>query len=67
MTLDLTIPRIKTTHAIYSLLIVANLFMGMTVLEQGRVIETQRVLIKNLFHDTAHMAGMRLREAVSHK
>lgn len=67
MTMDLTIPRIKSTHAIYTLLIVANLFMGMTVLEQGRVIETQRVLIKNLFRDTTHMAGMRLREAAAHK
>jgi hypothetical protein len=67
MTMDLTIPRIKSTHAIYSLLIIANLFMGMTVLEQGRVIETQRVLIKNLFRDTTHMAAMRLKEAVSRK
>ncbi len=67
MTLDSPIPRLKTTYGIYTLLIVANLFMGMTVLAQGRVIENQRVLIKNLFYDTTHSMGIKIQEAVAHK
>jgi hypothetical protein len=61
MTLDTPLPRLKSAHGIYALLIAANLFMGMTVLAQGRVIETQRVLIKNLFHDVTQTVATRLR------
>jgi hypothetical protein len=67
MTLDSPVPRLRTTYGIYALLIAANIFMGMIVLAQGQVIENQRVLIKNLFHDTTHSAGIRVSQVAAHK
>ena len=43
----------------YVLLIAANVLMGITVLAQGQVIESQRVLIKNLFYDHMHLAAFK--------
>ena len=63
MTLDTQIPRLKTTYGMYALLIIANIFMGMIVVAQGQVIENQRALIKNLFHDVAHTVSMPFRTA----
>lgn len=65
MTLDSPIPRLKSTYGIYALLIAANLFMGMTILLQGRVIENQRVLIKNLFFDTTHVVATQLHKVAA--
>jgi hypothetical protein len=67
MTLDQPIRRIKTSHGIYVLLIVANIMMGTVVMEQGRVIENQRVLIKALFYDNIHMATAKFKHAVARK
>lgn len=67
MTLDHVIPRIKTTHGIYALLLAANILMGAVVMEQGRVIENQRVLIKNLFYDNLTIAGIKIKQAVQHR
>jgi hypothetical protein len=67
MTLDTTVPRMKTTYGMYALLIAANLFMGMTVVTQSRVIENQRVLIKTLFFDVAHNARVHVKEAVARR
>ena len=63
MTLRGPVRRIKSFHGIYALLLAANIFMGAIVMEQSRVIETQRVLIKNLFYDNVHDAAARLRHA----
>ena len=67
MTFALTLPRLKTNHGMYALLIAANLLMGAVVMEQGRVIENQRVLIKALFYDNIQMAATKLKHAVEHK
>ena len=67
MTFEQAIPRMKTTHGIYALLIVANLLMGAVVMEQGRVIENQRVLIKTLFYDNLSIAGIKLKHAVQRR
>jgi hypothetical protein len=67
MTLDRTIPRIKTSHGIYALLLAANILMGAVVMEQGRVIENQRVLIKSLFYDNIHNAALRFKHVVERK
>jgi hypothetical protein len=64
MTLDQPVPRMKSSHGIYALLLAANLIMGTVIMEQGRVIETQRVLIKVMFYDNIHNAGMKLKRAV---
>ncbi len=67
MTLDQPIPRIKSSHGIYALLLAANILMGAVVMEQGRVIENQRVLIKNLFYDNIHNAAMHIKHVVERK
>jgi hypothetical protein len=67
MTLDQAIPRIKTSHGLYALLLAANILMGAVVMEQGRVIENQRVLIKALFYDNINMAAAKIKHAVARK
>ena len=64
MTLDQPIRRMKTSHGIYVLLLAANLFMGAVVMEQSRVIENQRTLIKVLFYDSVHHATAKLQHVV---
>jgi hypothetical protein len=66
MTFDQPIPRLRTPHGIYALLIAANLLMGAVVMEQGRVIENQRVLIKTLFYDNLSIAGIKIKQAIKH-
>lgn len=56
--------RLKSFHGIYALLLAANIMMGAIVMEQSRVIETQRVLIKSLFYDNIHVAGTKIKQAV---
>jgi hypothetical protein len=41
--------------------------MGAVVMEQGRVIENQRVLIKALFYDNIQMAATKFKQAVERK
>jgi len=67
MTLAQTLPRVKTSHALYALLLAANILMGAVVMEQGRVIENQRVLIKALFYDNIHMAAAKIKHVVERK
>jgi hypothetical protein len=57
----------QRTHGIYAILLVANMFMAGLVMEQGRIIETQKVLIKSLFFDTTQLAAIRLKQAMSHR
>ena len=67
MTFDSIIPRAKTTHGMYALLLAANILMGAVVMEQGKVIENQRVLIKALFYDNVQMAAAKIKHAVERK
>jgi hypothetical protein len=67
MTLAQTLPRMKTSQGIYALLLAANIMMGAVVLEQGRLIENQRVLIKALFYDNIQMAAAKFKHAVERK
>jgi hypothetical protein len=43
------------------------LAMGLLVLEQNRVIESQRTLIRALFGDSTLLAGLRVKEVREHK
>ena len=67
MTFDSIIPRIKTPHGMYALLLTANILMGAIVMEQGRVIENQRVLIKALFYDNINLATAKIKHAIERK
>jgi hypothetical protein len=40
--------------------------MAGLVMEQGRIIETQKVLIKSLFFDTTQLAALRIKQAIEH-
>ena len=42
------------------LLLVGYLLMGLLVVEQGRVIENQQVLIRSLFYDSSRLADLRM-------
>lgn len=39
-----------------SLFLIGYVIMGGLIIEQGRTIENQRMLIKNLFHDSQQLA-----------
>lgn len=38
-----------------SLFLIGYIIMGALIIEQGRTIENQRMLIKNLFHDSQQL------------
>jgi hypothetical protein len=56
----------QRTNGIYAILIATNIFMAGLVMEQGRIIETQKVLIKSLFFDTTQLAALRIKQAIEH-
>jgi hypothetical protein len=56
----------QRTNSIYAILIATNIFMAGLVMEQGRIIETQKVLIKSLFFDTTQLAALRIKQAIEH-
>jgi len=45
------------------LFLIAYGIMTMLIVEQGNTIESQRLLIKQLFHDSAELSAMKGREA----
>ena len=46
----------QRSNILMSLFLVGYLIMGGLIIEQGRTIENQRMLIKNLFHDSQQLA-----------
>jgi hypothetical protein len=63
MKLALPTPR-QRTNGLYAVLIATNIFMAGLVMEQGRVIESQKVLIKSLFFDTTQLAAIKMKQAL---
>ena len=47
-------------NGVYTLLLAGYLLMGLLVMEQGRIIENQSVLIRSLFYDSSQLTAMRL-------
>ena len=47
---------------IFLILLVAYLAMAMLVSEQGRTIESQRMLIRQLFSDSTELAAMKIKQ-----
>jgi hypothetical protein len=47
-------------NGVYTLLLAGYLLMGLLVLEQGRIIDNQQVLIRSLFYDSSQLTALRL-------
>jgi hypothetical protein len=54
----------QRTNGLYAVLIATNIFMAGLVMEQGRVIDSQKVLIKSLFFDTTQLAALKMKQAL---
>jgi hypothetical protein len=52
---------VQRRHVLYAMLLGTNILLGSLVIEQARVIESQKILIKNLFFDTTQLAALRMR------
>jgi hypothetical protein len=55
MTVTPSTPR-RRSNFLMSLFLIGYVIMGGLIIEQGRTIENQRMLIKNLFHDSQQLA-----------
>lgn len=47
-------------NGVLTLLLTGYLLMGLLVLEQGRIIENQSILIRSLFYDSSQLTALRL-------
>jgi hypothetical protein len=51
----------------YALFLVGYLVMAGLIVEQGRTIESQKLLIRSLFFDSTQLAALKLKEAAARK
>ena len=47
-------------NGVLTLLLAGYLLMGLLVVEQGRIIDNQAVLIRSLFYDSSQLTALRL-------
>jgi hypothetical protein len=47
-------------HFVIAVLAAASLFMSLLIIQQGRTIDSQRTLIKQLFRDSMELNAMKL-------
>jgi len=53
--------RIKLSkNGIYTLFLAGYMLMALLVVEQGRIIENQQILIRSLFYDSSQLTALRL-------
>ena len=52
-------------HAVLLLLFVCCLLTSSIIVEQQRTIESQRVLIRALFHDSVELTNLKIKEATA--
>lgn len=50
-----------------SLFLIGYVILGSLVIEQGRTIENQRMLIRNLFHDSQQLAQVEFQRIAEHQ
>jgi hypothetical protein len=55
---------LQRRHVLYALLLGTNILLASLVVEQARVIESQKILIKSLFFDTTQLAALKMRQAM---
>ncbi len=49
-------------HLVIAVLAVASLFMSLLIVQQGHTIDSQRVLIKQLFQDSLELNAMKVQQ-----
>ncbi|MCU1309016.1 MAG: hypothetical protein JWO20_141 [Candidatus Angelobacter sp.] len=52
---------VQRRNVLYAMLLGTNILMASLVMEQAKVIESQKILIKSLFFDTTQLAALKLR------
>jgi hypothetical protein len=52
---------LQRRHVLYAMLLGTNILLASLVVEQARVIESQKILIKSLFFDTTQLAALKMR------
>jgi hypothetical protein len=50
-------------NGVLTLLLAGYVLMGLLVLEQGRIIDSQAVLIRSLFYDSSQLTALRMQPA----
>jgi hypothetical protein len=50
-------------YGMYAIFLFAYLLMSCLVFEQGRTIESQKLLIRSLFYDSSELTAMKLKQA----
>lgn len=55
-------PAILRRHVVIAILATASLFMSLLVFEQGRIIDSQRSLIRQLFRDSLELNAMKVQQ-----
>lgn len=61
-----TVAQWITKNRLVTILLVAYLFLSAITFEQGRIIESQRNLIQQLFGDSAALSHIRWQRATGH-
>ncbi len=53
-------------HLVIVVLVTASMFMSLLIVQQERTIDSQRVLIRQLFQDSLELNAMRVQQIQSH-
>ncbi|HUQ49375.1 MAG TPA: hypothetical protein VM056_01575 [Terriglobales bacterium] len=53
----------RKTNSIYILFLAGYMMMGLLVVEQGKIIDSQRTLIRSLFADNSQLTAITLNPA----
>ena len=61
------IPKLLRRNSITAILLVGYIFMSLLIIEQGRTIENQKSLIRQLYGDSLELSASKLRHNLHHK
>ncbi len=54
-------------HLVIAVLAVTSIFMSLLIIQQGRTIDSQRTLIRQLFQDSLELNAMKVRDVQDHQ
>jgi len=61
------IPKLLRRNSITAILLVGYIFMCLLIIEQGRTIENQKSLIRQLYGDSLELSASKLRHNLHHR
>jgi hypothetical protein len=61
------IPKLLRRNSITAILLVGYIFMSLLIIEQGRTIENQKSLIRQLYGDSLELSASKLRHNLHHR